>query len=62
MHSAWAVPTWREGITLHLVQLPKKADQVEVGGVGGQGGRWGHCLDNRHPQRKGEAGPDDQLL
>lgn len=60
MHSTWAVPTWREGNSLHPVQVAKE------GRTGGGAGSWGkgnetggHSLDNRHPQRKG--GGEDQM-
>lgn len=35
MHSTWAVPTWREGIILHPVQVAKK------GRTCGDGRSWG---------------------
>lgn len=64
MHSTWAAPTWREGDILHPVQVAKEGRTCGGGReLGDREGDGGHCLDNRHPQRKeGEGGSDDQLL
>lgn len=40
----------------------KRQDMWRWRELGDREGDGGHCLDNRHPQRKGEEGSDDQLL
>lgn len=62
-HSTWAVPTRREGILLHLVQVAQK------GRTGGGGGSWetgkeavGTVWTRDIHKEKGRREPDDRLV